>query len=31
VGDEVHVTVLVALRLLGLGEARVTRVPVDAN
>jgi glutamate/tyrosine decarboxylase-like PLP-dependent enzyme len=31
VGDEVHVTVSRALRLIGLGEQRVTRVPVDAN
>jgi glutamate/tyrosine decarboxylase-like PLP-dependent enzyme len=31
VGEEVHVTVLAALRMLGLGQARVTRVPVDAN
>jgi glutamate/tyrosine decarboxylase-like PLP-dependent enzyme len=31
VGAEVHVTVLRALRFLGLGQARVTRVPVDAN
>ncbi|MEA2170354.1 MAG: hypothetical protein QOF76_3654 [Solirubrobacteraceae bacterium] len=31
VGDEVHVTVLAALRMLGLGQARVTRVAVDAN
>lgn len=31
VGDEVHVTVGRALRLIGLGEQRVTRVPVDAN
>jgi glutamate/tyrosine decarboxylase-like PLP-dependent enzyme len=31
VGDEVHVTVLRALRFLGLGEERVTRVAVDAN
>jgi len=29
VGDEVHVTVLKALSMLGLGRARVTRVPVD--
>jgi glutamate/tyrosine decarboxylase-like PLP-dependent enzyme len=29
VGDEVHVTVLKALAMLGLGRARVTRVPVD--
>jgi glutamate/tyrosine decarboxylase-like PLP-dependent enzyme len=31
VGEEVHVTVLRALRLLGLGQERLTRVPVDAN
>lgn len=31
VGDEVHVTVLRALRYLGLGQDRVTRVGVDAN
>ncbi len=31
VGDEVHVTVLRALRFLGLGQERVTRVAVDAN
>jgi glutamate/tyrosine decarboxylase-like PLP-dependent enzyme len=31
VGAEVHVTVLRALRFLGLGQARVTRIPVDAN
>src|SRR5690348_10866881 len=31
VGDEVHVTVLRALRYLGLGHDRVTRVGVDAN
>jgi glutamate/tyrosine decarboxylase-like PLP-dependent enzyme len=29
VGDEVHVSVLKALSVLGLGRARVTRVPVD--
>jgi glutamate/tyrosine decarboxylase-like PLP-dependent enzyme len=29
VGDEVHVTVLKALAMLGLGRARVTRVPAD--
>ncbi len=29
VGDEVHVTALKALAMLGLGRARVTRVPVD--
>lgn len=31
VGDEVHVTVGRALRLIGMGESRVTRVAVDAN
>jgi glutamate/tyrosine decarboxylase-like PLP-dependent enzyme len=31
VGAEVHVTVLRALRFLGLGQSRVTEVPVDAN
>jgi glutamate/tyrosine decarboxylase-like PLP-dependent enzyme len=31
VGDEVHVTVLRALRYLGLGHDRVTRVAADAN
>jgi glutamate/tyrosine decarboxylase-like PLP-dependent enzyme len=31
VGEEVHVTVLQALRYLGLGHDRVTRVGVDAN
>lgn len=31
VGDEVHVTVGRALRLVGLGEQRVTRIAVDAN
>ncbi|MDB4910093.1 MAG: Pyridoxal-dependent decarboxylase [Gemmatimonadetes bacterium] len=31
VGDEVHVTVLKALAMLGLGRARVTRVPADAQ
>ncbi|HEX6534196.1 MAG TPA: aminotransferase class V-fold PLP-dependent enzyme [Gemmatimonadaceae bacterium] len=31
VGDEVHVSVLKALALLGLGRDRVTRVPVDAQ
>jgi glutamate/tyrosine decarboxylase-like PLP-dependent enzyme len=31
VGAEVHVTVLAALRFLGLGQGRVTRVAVDAN
>ena len=29
VGDEVHVSVLKALAMLGLGRSRVTRVPVD--
>ena len=29
VGDEVHVSVLKALSMLGLGRARVTRVPAD--
>jgi glutamate/tyrosine decarboxylase-like PLP-dependent enzyme len=31
VGDEVHVTVLKALALLGLGRRRIIRVPVDAQ
>jgi glutamate/tyrosine decarboxylase-like PLP-dependent enzyme len=31
VGDEVHVTILRALRFLGLGQARVKRVPADAQ
>ena len=31
VGDEVHVSLLKALSLLGLGRSRVTRVPVDAQ
>lgn len=31
VGDEVHVSVLKALSLLGLGRERVIRVPVDAQ
>ncbi|MDR7418165.1 MAG: aminotransferase class V-fold PLP-dependent enzyme [Armatimonadota bacterium] len=31
VGDEVHVTVLAALRMLGLGAGRVHRVPADAQ
>lgn len=31
IGEEAHVTVGRALRLIGLGEQRVTRVPVDAN
>jgi glutamate/tyrosine decarboxylase-like PLP-dependent enzyme len=30
-GDEVHVSLLSAVRLLGLGERRVERVAVDAN
>jgi glutamate/tyrosine decarboxylase-like PLP-dependent enzyme len=30
-GDEVHVSLLSALRLLGLGERRIVRVPVDGN
>jgi glutamate/tyrosine decarboxylase-like PLP-dependent enzyme len=29
VGDEVHVSLLKALSLLGLGRSRVTRIPVD--
>ncbi|HEY8796013.1 MAG TPA: aminotransferase class V-fold PLP-dependent enzyme [Gemmatimonadaceae bacterium] len=29
VGDEVHITLLKALSLVGLGRARVTRVPTD--
>lgn len=29
VGDEVHITLVKALSLLGLGRARVTRVPTD--
>ena len=29
VGDEVHVSLLKALSLLGLGRSRITRVPVD--
>ena len=29
VGDEVHVTALKALAMLGLGRARITRVPAD--
>ena len=29
VGDEVHITLLKALSMLGLGRARVTRVPTD--
>ena len=29
VGDEVHITVLKSLAMLGLGRARLTRVPVD--
>jgi glutamate/tyrosine decarboxylase-like PLP-dependent enzyme len=31
VGDEVHVSLLKALSLLGFGRERVTRVPVDAQ
>jgi glutamate/tyrosine decarboxylase-like PLP-dependent enzyme len=31
VGEEAHVTVLAALRLLGVGAARVVRVPVDGQ
>jgi glutamate/tyrosine decarboxylase-like PLP-dependent enzyme len=31
VGEEVHVTILNALRMLGLGEERVTRVDTDAD
>src|SRR3954454_22121864 len=31
VGDEVHVSLLKALRILGVGSARAVRVPVDAN
>jgi glutamate/tyrosine decarboxylase-like PLP-dependent enzyme len=31
VGDEVHVSVLKALSMLGFGRSRVTRVPVDAQ
>jgi glutamate/tyrosine decarboxylase-like PLP-dependent enzyme len=31
VGDEVHVSVLKALSMLGLGRARVIRVPVDGQ
>jgi glutamate/tyrosine decarboxylase-like PLP-dependent enzyme len=31
VGDEVHVTLLKSLALLGLGRARVTRVPTDVQ
>jgi glutamate/tyrosine decarboxylase-like PLP-dependent enzyme len=31
VGEEVHVSLLKALSLLGMGRARVTRVPVDAQ
>jgi glutamate/tyrosine decarboxylase-like PLP-dependent enzyme len=31
VGDEVHVSLLKALSMLGLGRARVTRVPVDGQ
>src|ERR671910_872443 len=31
VGDEVHVSLLKALRLLGFGSGGVVRIPVDAN
>jgi glutamate/tyrosine decarboxylase-like PLP-dependent enzyme len=31
VGDEVHVSVLKALSMLGLGRSRLTRVPVDGQ
>jgi len=31
VGDEVHVSLLKALQMLGLGRSRVTRVPVDGQ
>lgn len=31
VGDEVHVSVLKALSMLGLGRSRVTRVPTDSQ
>jgi glutamate/tyrosine decarboxylase-like PLP-dependent enzyme len=31
VGDEVHVSLLKALQILGLGRARITRVPTDAQ
>ena len=31
VGDEVHVSLLKALSMLGLGRSRVTRVPVDSQ
>ena len=31
VGDEVHITALKAIAMLGLGRARVTRVPTDAQ
>ncbi|MDH3712038.1 MAG: aminotransferase class V-fold PLP-dependent enzyme [Cyclobacteriaceae bacterium] len=31
VGDEVHVSVLKALSLLGFGSERITRIPVDAQ
>jgi glutamate/tyrosine decarboxylase-like PLP-dependent enzyme len=31
VGDEVHISLLKALSMLGLGRARVTRVPADAQ
>ncbi len=30
-GDEAHTTIFVALRMLGLGAERVTRVPVDGQ
>jgi glutamate/tyrosine decarboxylase-like PLP-dependent enzyme len=29
IGEEAHATILSALRLLGLGEARALRVPAD--
>jgi glutamate/tyrosine decarboxylase-like PLP-dependent enzyme len=31
VGEEVHITALKALAMLGLGHARVTRIPTDAQ
>ena len=31
VGEEVHVSVLKALTMLGLGRERVVRVPVDGE
>jgi len=31
VSDEVHVSVLKALSMLGLGQSRVTRLPTDAQ